>query len=218
MRKSQRWNVMKSATAAAVLGLSSWTAAWANAPAVFNMATMTLSLPDVRINANTKIKDVVVKFYELGHLELNDANVGPFIQYFLEDNVLQIPTVSVDGTTLQGVSLTGSMFLIESFGAIETVTDEAANHTLTVSVAEQSGAPLFSLDPAQSAQKPGSRLEFFNFMNTAAQNQLKSAITPDTNAVLTMTDVTFDGNDGKVFFTLNAAGVVTSLVATFSFR
>src|SRR5690606_15842055 len=102
VRKSLRWNV-KSAAAAVMLGLSAWGSAWAGPLAVFDATTQTLTLPELRLNANTKVSSVVVRFLDFGQVRVNDPSVGAHIEFVAEANVLRIPALSLGGVEYPAV-------------------------------------------------------------------------------------------------------------------
>ena len=108
-----------SVAAAVVLGSFAWGGAQANQVAQFDLATRTLTLPELRIGP-AKAKNVVVRLVEFGMVRASDPAVGQYIEY-LPSNVIRLPALMVGAVQYQSVSLTGSAFELVSFEQVAEV-------------------------------------------------------------------------------------------------
>lgn len=105
-----------SVAAAVVLWFSAWGSATASQVAQFDLATRTLTLPELRIGT-VKVNNVVVRMLEFGAVQESDPAVGQYIEY-LPSNVIRLPGLIVGGVQYPAVSLTGSVFELVSFDPI----------------------------------------------------------------------------------------------------
>ena len=108
-----------SVAAAVVLGSFAWGGAQANQVAQFDLATRTLTLPELRIGP-AKAKNVVVRLVEFGMVRASDPAVGQYIEY-LPSNVIRLPALMVGAVQYQSVSLTGAAFELVSFEQVAEV-------------------------------------------------------------------------------------------------
>lgn len=217
MRKLVRWNVMKSAAAAMALGLSGWGAAWAAGPAVFDLQTGTLTLPELRLNANTKVSSVVLRFENYGELRVDDPNVGQVIEFVPDTNVLRIPSLSLGGVLYPAVSLTGPSVTIVSYGPIEIDSGAGGNYTLVLSLSAM-GNNLGEVARLQNVPKPANQAEFCGDANLQA---LRDTITQQSGGMvgtLTLTGCTFNGNGGQIAMNMTVGGMPVPYVATYSYQ
>ena len=216
MRKSLSWNV-KSAAAAVVLGMSAWGSAWAGPLAVFDTADQTLTLPELRLNANTKVSSVVVRFLDFGQVRVNDPSVGAHIEFVADANVLRIPALSLGGVEYPAVSLTAPAITIVSYGPIEVDSGTGGGYTLELSLSAM-GNNLGEVARIQNVPKPASQAEF---CDDAKLQELRNTITQQSGGMvgtLTLNSCTFDGNGGQIAMSMGIGGMAIPYVATYSYQ
>lgn len=220
MRKPSlpRWSHVKSAAAAAVLGLSAWSsAAWAAGQAAFDIGTGTLTVSELRFNASTTITDLVVRFLSYGEIRLNDPSVGADIEYVADANVLRIPALLLDGVTYPAVSLTGPDVQILSYGGIHVDSGAGGNYTLVVGLTAM-GTNLGEVARIQNVPKPASQAEFCSEANLQTLRDTIASQANGSRATLTINGCSFDGNSGQVAVSVTMGGFPVPYVATYRYE
>ena len=210
----QKW---KSVAAAAVLGLSAWGSALAAGPAVFDLGAGTLTLPQLRLNANTTVGGVVVRFLDFGHIRVNDPAVGSQIEFLADANVLRIPSLVLGGTSYPAVSLTGPAISNVSYGPVEVDAEAGGGFTLAISLSAM-GSSLGEVARVHNVPKPASQAEF---CDDARLQELRNTITQQSGGMagaLTLTGCTFSGNGGQIAMNLSVNGFAVPYVATYSYQ
>ena len=200
-----------------MLGLSAWGAALAAGPAVFDLSTGTLTLPELRLNANTKVGSVVLRFLDFGHVRVNDPAVGRQIEFVAETNVLRIPALMLGGVQYPAVSLTGPAVNIVSYGPIEVDSGTGGSFTLVIGLSAM-GTSLGEVARIQNVPKPANKAEF---CDDARLQELRDTITQQTGAMmgsLTLTGCSFNGNSGQIAMNLMVQGMAVPYVATYTFQ
>ena len=220
MRKSSlpRWSRVKSAAAAAVLGLSAWSsAAWAGGQAVFDIGTGTLTVPELRFDASTTITDLVVRFLSYGELRLNDPGVGADVEYLASANVLRIPALLLDGVTYPAVSLTGPDVQIISYGGIHVDSGAGGSYTLVVGLTAM-GTNMGEVARIENVPKPANQGEFCGEANLQTLRDAIAQQSSSTGATLVITGCSFDGTSGEVAATVTMSGFPVPYVATYRYE
>jgi hypothetical protein len=101
------------AAAGVALGSLAGGGAQASQVAQFDLATRTLTLPQLRIG-DAQVSNVVARLLEFGVVREGDPSVGQYIEY-LPNNVIHLPTLMVGGVPFQAVSVMGSVFEVVHF-------------------------------------------------------------------------------------------------------
>lgn len=216
MRFSAR---LSSMAAAAVLGFSAWGSAMASQVAEFDPATLTLTMPELRLGS-AKANDVVVRFLDFGVVQVNDPSVGQHIEY-LPSNVIKLPSLMFGGVQYPAVSLTGSAFHLVSFGTVE-VDSGTGSYTLVVTLTVAGSSS--EVSRIQNAAKPASQAEF---CDDARMQDLRNTITQHAGGgvgEVTLKSCSFDGATGQIAMDMMVQSPVPGFTlsvpykATFSYQ
>lgn len=188
----------------AVLAASLATAALAGTPAlaatpaaVFDTASLRLTLPQLRIDAGVRASDVVLSFVDFGQVRTGDPAVGSQIEFLSQANVLRIPVLQLGGVEYTGVSLTGPVVQLVSYGPLEIDSPVPGNHTLVLSL-NVSGSDLGEVARLVNVPKPETQGQF---CDDARLQELRSTITQQSGGMvgtLTLKSCSFDGTRGQI--------------------
>jgi hypothetical protein len=181
--------------------------------ASFDTSTNILTMPLVKIDGNTQIRDVRVRLLDFGQLQLDDPGIGSQIEFLSGGNVLRLPQVSLAGVTYPRVSLSNPTFTLESFGSIVVDGGTQGNYRLEVQVT----AMQFSVPPIiiENVPKPATQDEFCN------DPSLRDQITQATNGMTgtwTMNSCSFNGTVGQINMTLTTPYFSLPYSATYTYR
>lgn len=185
----------------------------ASETAHFDMATGTLTMPVLQLDAGVRYRDVVIRLLDLGRLQMNDPAVGTGIQFVTSGNVLRLPKVVVGGVTYPQVSLVNPELVLVSVG--ELVVDSGAGGQYQLDI--QVTAAGVSVPPITitNVPKPATQNEF------CGDPGLQQTITQSAAGIVgtwTMTGCTFNGSSGRIDMVLNAGFMSVPYSATYTFR
>lgn len=192
--------------------------------AQFDLSTMQLTLPEVRVDNALRSTDVVLTFSSFGEVKVNDASVGSRIEFDTAGNVLKIPQLLLAGTSYSGVSLTGAHMTVVRYGPIEVDAAPAGPYTLVISLMV-AGMDQGEVSRILHVQKPNNQTEFCHppFLEELRTTMFKNS--GDTMASLTVNGCAFSGMQGQIDMTMglkpSAAGmpVVTyPYIVTYTFH
>lgn len=188
----------------AVLAVSVAMAALAGTPAlaatpvaVFDAASLRLTLPQLRIDSGMRATDVVLSFINFGQVRTGDPAVGSQIEFVSQANVLRIPVLRLGGVEYTGVSLTGPVVRLVSHGPLEIDSPVPGNHTLVLSLSV-SGNNLGEVARLLNVPKPGTQAQF---CDDARLQELRNTITQQSGGMvgtLTLRSCSFDGTRGQI--------------------
>lgn len=181
--------------------------------ASFDTSTSILTMPLVKIDGTTQIRDVRVRLLDFGQLQLDDPGIGSQIEFLSGGNVLRLPQVSLNGIIYPRVSLSNPTFTLESFGSIVVDAGTQGNYRLEVQVT----AMQFSVPPIiiENVPKPATQDEFCN------DPSLRDQITQATNGMTgtwTMNSCSFNGTVGQINMTLTTPYFSLPYSATYTYR
>ncbi len=181
--------------------------------ASFDPSTNILTMPLVKIDGNTQIRDVRVRLLDIGQLQLNDTNVGSQIEFFSGGNVLRLPQITLAGVTYPRVTLRNPVFTLESFGSIVVDGGTQGQYRLEVQVsAMQITVPPIVIE---NVPKPATQDEFCN------DPMLRDQITQSSNGMTgswSMQSCRFDGTVGHIDMTLATPFFTLPYSATYTYR
>ncbi len=195
---ARRW--VRSAVLAASLAMAALagTPALASTPAaVFDAGSMQLTLPQLRLDAGVRATNVVLSFVNFGQVRTGDPAVGSQIEFVSQTNVLRIPVLRLGGIEYTGVSLTGPVVRLVSYGPLEIDSPVPGNHTLVLSLSV-SGNNLGEVARLLNVPKPSTQAQF---CDDARLQELRNTITQQSGnmvGTLTLKSCSFDGTRGQI--------------------
>ncbi len=203
---------MKQVFAAALL-CGAVAGASASDTALFDLATGTLSMPVLQLDAGASYRDVVIRLLDPGQLRMNDPAVGAGIQFVTSGNVLRLPKVVAGGVTYPQVSLVNPSLVLVSVGELVVDSGVGGQYQLDIRVS----AAGVSVPPITVANvpKPSSQADFCN------DPGLRDTITQSAGGMVgswTMTGCSFNGSSGQIDMVLNAGFVSLPYSATYTYR
>lgn len=166
--------------------------------ASFNSATSRLTMSRVDLSDNTAFTDVVIRIVDFGTIAVDDTSVGDKIAFDLKTFTLRLPSVAVDGTPFNKVSLTGVEFIVESVGVqVDAGTSGGYDLDLAISVVGFPSLPMPAMR-IENVPKPANQAEFCaSDVSAQIEAQIRATYS-SVSGSWSMTGCSFNGTVGSI--------------------